>query len=122
VPAAGTEAKVSFPRLTFRLVALWMRTDEDQPGDVFEAAIVYHIPDSPHGPLVAGVAEFSFTTTFHRLTAQEMLVPDFFGPGLFRVECRIRRKGGAGEWVSQDFPILLEFPEGATSPITEAKP
>jgi hypothetical protein len=92
---------------TFRLrvTALWMRGDDDCGGE-FESEIRLLMP--PDGEILAiPQPAFTFPLLFQRVQIQILGPLPVKGPGIMRVQSRIRRNG-TEDWLTQQCPIILE--------------
>jgi hypothetical protein len=91
--------------LPFRVLSVWMRTEEDTPGEPYEFQVALRHPGQAEAAVVAR-GHFAFIDLLSRVV---LAGPFPLGPatGILWVECRIRRVGGA-VWLKQEYPILLE--------------
>lgn len=91
---------------TIRLLAAWMREESDTPDQVFQVDIFGIFP--PDGrELQLGQTEFQFTLPLQRLFV-DMPLAHFFGPGVLRIEARIRRTGQPEILNTMTFRIILQ--------------
>ena len=90
---------------TIRVTAVWMRNEDDDPHQEYEHRLVIYLPGDEDGDVV-GEGTFVFSRPLHRFAATLHAKP-FSRSGIFRVESRVR-KIGAAEWLSQDYPIVVE--------------
>ena len=89
------------PPATLRIVSVWMREDSDIPETQYEHQFVFHFPKTEE--IVLGQTPFTFTTArFHRLLSPPLFIPGFPGPGILKVEARIR-KTGEPNWIGRQF-------------------
>jgi hypothetical protein len=86
--------------LPFRIISVWMKEENDLPEVNFEHQIVLHFPQTPE--MIIAQTPFSFTTTLHRIITTPSVLPGSPGPGILRVEARIRRAGET-EWIGHQF-------------------
>jgi len=94
------------PPLAFRMVAVWMQTEEDKPEEDFEYEVAAIMP--PAGKKIPGLhGTFRFSKPLHRITIDFLGQLPFEGPGVMDVECSIR-KTGADHWLKQVYPIFVE--------------
>ena len=90
-----------------RLSAYWMREETDADDTRFEVQFVGMFPNGPPEiELTRG--EFQFVGPFARLNVVGLQFNQFFGPGILRIEARIRRIGEE-TWLNRmSYPIVLE--------------
>src|SRR6516162_554291 len=92
---SNSSDQVRLPMLTFRATAVWMK-NEGEPDGEYEFQMVLHLPPT-NKELVAQEGRFSFLgKPFFRI-ALIAGGPPFEGPGVFRIESRVRRVG-AEKW------------------------
>lgn len=107
------------PNVSFclRVTAVWMREEGDDPEQGYEFQFVLRFPPGGEESIVAE-GTFRFSHPLHRMIV-DTPIARFGGPGLFRVENRIRPVGTEG-WSTQHYPILLDLVQfardGATPP------
>lgn len=91
-----------------RVVAVWMKTDEDTPGQEFEAQLVFVSPPNGREIIVAETGRFAFAPdkTFSRFVMQLAGPLPAEGAGILWVKHRIRVVGDE-EWMTQEFPIVI---------------
>jgi hypothetical protein len=94
-----------FP-VTIRTTAVWMRTEEDDPTDEYEFETGFLHPSESTAKIVKA-GQFSFEKPIFRLVA-DITFANFPGPGVLTAIHRIRKIGEGSEWISQEFPILLQ--------------
>jgi hypothetical protein len=91
------------PPTPLRIMSVWMREDSDLPEEKFQHQFLFHFPQTTE--MVIGETPFSFTTArFHRLLSPP-LFPGFLGPGILKVESRIR-KAGESDWIGHQYFYL----------------
>jgi hypothetical protein len=120
VPEPQEGEKAVFVRWQqFRMVAAWMIEPEkgDRYEDEYEFEFRLHTPDG--ATHLGGRGTFSFAAPeprpVHRFPAHFDNPLPLPGPGPMRIEHRIR-KAGAGEWLSQDYPVIVtEVPKLTTN-------
>lgn len=95
-----------------RIVAVWMALPEDDPQQNYDYSMIVFGPPKgePIGVEAGGV--FRFTKPLHRFTMRIEGPLPMQGPGLIKIESRIR-KVGEENWLSQDYPIIVEEIEPA---------
>jgi hypothetical protein len=76
----------------FWLVASWVREQSDTENQEFEVDIIGIFPPNQQ-EFQLGQAKFRFTTLMHRIYISQFALNLFFGPGVLRIEARIRRAG-----------------------------
>jgi hypothetical protein len=103
IPKAQLEqAGLPASPLLLRIISVWMREDNDPPDIRFENQFVLHFPQTAE--MIVSQAEFSFLASarFHRIFTQPIFVPGVPGPGLLKIESRLRRTGDA-DWLHRQF-------------------
>jgi hypothetical protein len=109
----GSKLLLLWPGL--RAVSAWMATaDEDYTAE-FESSMVLHFPGNPE-PFEASRSTFRFESQAKptmRFTAKFETPPTATVPGILRVEQKIRRVGSV-EWLSHDYPIIIDLVPTAT--------
>jgi hypothetical protein len=99
------DPKQDFPH-RFRTTAVWIRTEEDDPSDEYEYESVFrHPPENTEQIVHAG--QFSFGKPIYRFVFDNRF-RNFPGPGVLYAIHRIRKIEEGSEWISQEFPILLQ--------------
>jgi len=93
------------PSLSLRVTATWAR-GEDELDQLFEFETAAYLPPD-NDEMMLGKGEFRFTMPFQRITMRMQGSLVFQGPGMLRIENRIRR-AGTDEWFRQEYPILVE--------------
>jgi hypothetical protein len=91
---------------SFRMTAVWMRSEEDPLDAEYEYQIIGHSAASADewmGP----TGRFHFTLPFQRIIA-EIEIPGVPPPGVYHVECRIRALGES-DWLKQDYPLIFRL-------------
>ena len=90
-----------------RIVTVWIKEESDSADQVFEVSVIGRFP--PMGQEVSfGNLQFSFTNQLQRVVLNDLLLAQFWGPGVLKFEARIRRVGEE-QWLNaQTFPIILE--------------
>ncbi len=91
---------------TVRTTAVWMRTEEDDPTDEYEFETGFLHPSESTAQIVKA-GQFSFGKPIFRFVA-DITFANFPGPGVLTAIHRIRKIGEGSEWISQEFPILLQ--------------
>jgi hypothetical protein len=106
--------------LPFRVLSVWMRCEEDAPGEPYEFQVALRYPGQAEAAVVAR-GRFAFVDLLSRVV---LAGPFPLGPaaGILWVECGIRRLGAPG-WLTQQYPILIEdVPAPAPAPTPPAEP
>jgi hypothetical protein len=107
VPSSGPEETILVQTLTFRATAVWMRSEDDSPDKEFEYQTILHIPpDNREQVVQEGRFFFGADKPLYRIVVMGS-GPPFAGPGIFRIESRIRKVGDE-TWLRQDYPIEVE--------------
>jgi hypothetical protein len=102
-PAAGV---VVVPALMFRATAVWMRNADDLPEQEYEYETAFYFPPEGAEQVVQqGKFIFEADKPLYRMIVIGQ-GPPLSGPGLFRIENRIRKVGQA-EWLRQDYHIPI---------------
>jgi hypothetical protein len=106
----GAKEHESFIR--WMVTAVWTRDDGDSPDDVFEHELLLHTPLRPEPRILFG-EEIQFAAFLYRLDVPctGRLVTQ---SGVFRFQSRIRKKGGASDWVTQEYVIPVELKDLAS--------
>jgi hypothetical protein len=92
----------------FRVTAVWMRNPEDDTAQEYEFEVRLLPAAGSAQNVTRGRFQFDPARPFHRV-ALDLLGPSpFTGPGVNRLECRLREVG-AENWLTQDYPILVEM-------------
>lgn len=90
-----------------RLSAYWMREEIDDLETDFEVHFVGIFPNAP-AEIDLARGQFRFTGPLQRLNVAGLQFTQFFGPGVLRLEARIRRFG-EDVWLNRmSYPIILE--------------
>lgn len=121
VPKEG-EKVIVVRHESYRAIAVWLIEEDkgDKYEDEYEHGFRFHMPlaEQPHP---APTGRFSFgkpeRLPFHRFDLRLEGPLPYQGPGVMRLEHRIK-KVGTDVWLSQDFPLLIE---AVTFPDTGAK-
>src|SRR5262249_28940938 len=93
---------VLVPMVSLLTTAVWMKMPDDSPQQEYEFETAFFLPpDGAEQVVHHGKFFFSEGKPFYRLTVRGYL-PPFTGPGLFRIESRIR-KVGEEQWLRQDY-------------------
>lgn len=90
-----------------RVVAVWMKTDEDIPRQEFQSQLAFVSP--PAGKeIIVGENRFAFAPdkAFYRFVMQLVGPLPVEGAGILWVQHRVRRVGEE-EWLTQEFPIVI---------------
>jgi len=106
-------------RFRCRVVAVWLKTEEDQPGEQYKWQIVFRLP--PHArEAIPAEGEFALSDegNFIRILADLQGPPPADGAGTLVVECRLRKAGEEG-WSTQEFPIIVEEQQETTNTTSE---
>lgn len=90
-----------------RAVAVWVREEDDNLGDVFEIQIACVAPDGTDY-FASPVHRFSFSAPFHRLNIPAIDVTGYPATGLYLIESRLRKVGQTGWTVRQSYPFLVQ--------------
>jgi hypothetical protein len=106
VPEADEQGRVFLTSQRIRVVAVWMRGEEDSPTQEFEYQTVLVLPPY-HKEIPSGYGRFVFSKPLHRFTVSDLGPLLFEGPGIMRAESRLR-KLGEQTWLKQDYPIIVE--------------
>jgi hypothetical protein len=114
-PMPPVDGVVLVPPQVLRVVAVWMRNENDGPEDEFEQQMVFS-PPAGAASVMTGVTPFRFEKLLHRFTVKMNIALAFAGPGMFWVETRVRRRG-ADEWITHRYPIVVDA-EPPTPPQT----
>jgi hypothetical protein len=105
IPQAG-ESSIPRDIGELRVIAAWMKGDEDSSPDEFEHQLVFHLPGASD-PITTIIVRFRFAMAIHRFGFSTGAVfATFKAPGLVRIESRVR-KVGSEAWLSQSFPIRV---------------
>jgi hypothetical protein len=104
LPREGQPLPVVKP-LTIRVVATWLREENDGLEQIFQGQLVLRLPNRQEEIPLVDFGNFSFPEPVHRLIVAEVGIPDM-AAGLMFVECRIRRAGEDNWMASQSYPIL----------------
>lgn len=103
----------------FRLVAVWLREEDDQEMVTYEAEIAIRPPVGDE--TIIGKTEFTFGQgKFHRLYLNAPF-PESITPGLLRMECRIRPVNSQEDWIRQSYPIIIDAVESSEVEGTEGQ-
>jgi len=116
-PEEGSPPPASRP-VVMRAIAMWIQEAEDAPEQSFEGQLVAFFPGLAEEVILADFEPFSFKGPVHRLIVTDLTISNFFGPGILRLECRIRRAGEATWLAQQGYSLFLkeQFPEPPASP------
>lgn len=108
--------------LSMRVVAVWLKDEEDKPEQAFETQIVAFIQGREKQILRAEFPPFYFDKPVRRFILPEITLPPNMPltPGLLRFESRIRRSGEAEWGKRQEYCIVVE--ETAQEPTPRAPP
>jgi hypothetical protein len=99
-----------------RASSYWMKEDTDAPETKFQIQFIANLPNAPDEILLAqGEFQFTSSSPFARLNIEGIQLTQFFGPGMLRIEARVRRVGEEAWLGRQMYPILLEGPVPASS-------
>lgn len=90
-----------------RLSAYWMKEETDAPETRFEVQFIGVFPNNPPEIELAR-GEFQFNGPFQRFNVTGLQLTQFFGPGILRIEARLRRVGDEAWLARMNYPILLE--------------
>jgi hypothetical protein len=94
------QAGQSLAPAPMRILSVWMRESGDLPDTQFENQLVLHFPEQ--NEVVIANTLFSFVTTFNRILTPPIVIPGFPGPGILKIESRLR-KAGDSEWKCRQF-------------------
>ncbi|MCH8152103.1 MAG: hypothetical protein IH830_06995 [Planctomycetes bacterium] len=105
----GDETKMGLSKLKFCTVAVWTRDESDAPDQEYEAQFAIHAPPGGVEIVTKELKRFRIQEDkqLQRLTLNFVGDPPIKGPGVIRVESRVRAVG-TDEWISQDYPIFAE--------------
>lgn len=103
---ATKEAVKEFRVFGFRAYAVWMRDEGEVGGPEYEYEWLIR-PESGEAPSVVSGGTLVFEKAFARLRC-DIHMKTFPGPGIMRVESRIRPTG-TEEWRSQSYPVVLKM-------------
>jgi hypothetical protein len=99
--------------LFVRITIAWLKEDGDENRD-YEGQVVVRLPDGQilrtadgDDIVLGGFVPIRIVTPVHRLLVPETGFPQLPGPGLVRVECRLRLTGTEAWTVSQSYPVLF---------------
>jgi hypothetical protein len=101
---------VAVTPLSMRVIATWLKGDEDAPDHKFETQIVAFVQGREKEVIRADFDPFVFNTIVRRFVLPEVVFPPTLAipAGLLRFESRIRRKD-APEWGErQEYLIVVE--------------
>jgi hypothetical protein len=91
----------------FRVVATWMRSPGDDPGHDYEYEFLLIMPTNQKVVHVSK-GTFRFTAPLHRFTLRFPVPVPLEGTGVLHVVNKIRKGGSNEDWVSQDYPVIVE--------------
>lgn len=106
VPKPSGEGVAFVKTLDFRGIAVWMRNEDDDPEDEYEFELAARAPGDADEN-VFGDGKFKFTKRLHRFNVLIGVHKPWTESGMFVFTSRIRRVG-TSEWLSQEFPILVD--------------
>jgi len=107
---------VIIPIPTIHAVAVWMSQPDDPPDQEYEFQMAFLLPPNDAERIVhEGKFSFIKGKPLYRMVVRGYM-PQLTSPGLFRIECRIR-KVGEENWLRQDYPIPVE----AVTPVKDSK-
>jgi hypothetical protein len=92
--------------------ASWMRTNGDDPQQVYEGHWIANAPGRPAGRIISP-HEFAITRRTYRNTIKVTMVPKERVSGIHVMEHRIRKHGSSDAWISQSFPFWVDYAEPA---------
>lgn len=102
-----SEQRLTFVKtLGFRGIAVWMRSEDDDPEDDYEFELAARAPGDTEENVFAD-GKFKFTKRNHRFNVHIGVHKPWTESGMFVFISRIR-KVGTTEWLSQDFPIHVD--------------
>lgn len=103
----------------YRIVAVWMKTDDVTPGDSFESQIAFVTPEGKDF-LSGSVDTFRFgaEVTYHRIVAVNVQIPGFPSLGNYVVQARLRRAGQTDWEYRQEFPFRVKQRTAEPSSVT----
>jgi len=109
----------------FRVSAAWMKEPTDNISTVYEWELLFEAPVSKASHVVVK-GSFSFadepSKSWSRTTVNVHGVPPADGSGILRVQHRIRPVGSSGEWLVQEYPLVIEEATTANSVGQAASP
>jgi hypothetical protein len=89
-----------------RIVTVWMKEARDTSDVRFENQLLFHFPNLAE-PMVISQTEFAFTSTFNRVMTPPLFFPPITGPGILKIESRLRRTGETDWIASQAYYIEI---------------
>lgn len=102
---APPPAKLKLIPLVFRVMAAWIKDENDPPEQKYE----YHltvVPPKAEETIVAKF-EFVFKTIIQRINTNPLPLPQSCEPGILWLHSKLRRVGEQ-EWIAQQsFPIIV---------------
>lgn len=125
-PAPGQPTLILAP--AFQVDSVWLREDTDDPEQLFECEVVFHLPEVKG--MVVSATKFAFEKPRYRYTVRASSVIgrdelSKFGKnaGIFVAECRVRKFGDPQEvWTSQYYPLAIVLVTGnKTAPADQAR-
>ena len=106
-PADGSQPPGHQSGRPYRLVAVWMKEEGDNPEDDFEQQVVCIDPNGNEF-FASPVSQFRFATIFYRLESPRVDLPGFPELGVYVIEAR-RSRVGQQEWQArQSFPFVVQ--------------
>ena len=108
-----------------RAVGAWLAEADDGPADEYESELRVFIPGI-EAPFVVATGVFRFrdplpARPLHRFVVNFPTPLPLAQPGTMCIEHRIRRKG-TEEWLSQDYPVIVEQVQPPTDPPAQNQP
>jgi hypothetical protein len=113
------------PPMSMRIIAVWLKGENDAPEDRFETEIAGYAPVDGRPLFRADFPAFQFGNPVRRFIVPAVVFPPttVVAPGLMRFECGIRREGDAS-WlvVQQYFVVVVEAADEGETPQLPAEP
>jgi hypothetical protein len=111
-PPEGFQGPIFIQTMPLRVVATWMKSDDDAHDQEFDFHIAgYMPPDRKVGFEANGKFTFAEGMPLHRLTVNISGQIPITEPGVMWVENRVRKSGTDSAWLSQEYPILISTTE-----------
>jgi hypothetical protein len=105
----------------FRIISVFMRDSDDDPDQEYDYESFF-VMTPETDMLGAAKGKFKFREMLHRFTVTVPIPLQFKDSGIMYAHCRIKKVGHAeGQWVSQDYPVLIDvLNEASQEPTTQS--
>jgi hypothetical protein len=104
---------------SLEIMAVWMKEQDDTPDRLFEVEFAALFPNRPE-EFILGLVKITFSDPLYRIRVKDLHLAQFWGPGILKIEARIR-PAGAEAWTNrQSYPIILE--DKTEQPVATGEP